>query len=50
MNNMFKKACVFNQYLSGWFVTTIPSLPADFSEETTAWTNPAFLPIWSTCP
>jgi hypothetical protein len=48
MNLMFYGATSFNQNLSGWCVTNIPTEPTDFS------TNSALTelnkPVWGTCP
>jgi surface protein len=48
MNNMFYLNTLFNQDLSGWCVTLIPSLPTGFDTSTPAWVLPK--PVWGTCP
>jgi len=45
---MFGDASLFNQDLSGWCVTLIPSKPSHFDDDTTSWALPR--PIWGTCP
>ena len=45
---MFSGASVFNQDLSGWCVTHIPTLPADFSLNSAL--TPSHHPVWGTCP
>jgi prepilin-type N-terminal cleavage/methylation domain-containing protein len=48
MRNMFNAASNFNQNLSGWCVSSIPTKPSGFDTGATAWTLPR--PIWGTCP
>jgi hypothetical protein len=48
MSYMFVDATSFNQDLSSWCVTLIPSLPTDFDIGTTSWVLSK--PIWNTCP
>lgn len=48
MLNMLFGTKYFNQYLSSWCVTKIPSEPNRFLEGATIWTKPK--PIWGTCP
>jgi surface protein len=48
MNGMFFLNILFNQDLSGWCVTLIPSLPINFDVGATSWVSPR--PIWGTCP
>ncbi len=48
MGGMFFNASSFNQDLSGWCVTEIPSVPADFDSGAGSWTLSR--PIWGTCP
>ncbi len=50
MVGMFTYASSFNQDLSGWCVSPIPSLPILFDFGANSWTNPAWRPIWGTCP
>jgi hypothetical protein len=45
---MFYGASSFNQDLSGWCVTRIPSEPDDFDEGAASWTLPR--PEWGRCP
>ena len=49
MGFMFYGATSFNQDLSGWCVTQIPSEPTDFDIGASSWTLPASRPIWGTC-
>jgi hypothetical protein len=48
MNMMFNSADVFNQDLSKWCVSKIPTAPLWFSRYAYAWTLPK--PVWGTCP
>ena len=48
MNLMFERNSSFNQDLSAWCVSLIPSLPSGFDTNATAWVLPR--PIWGTCP
>ena len=52
MEGMFTSALgvsmAFNQDLSTWCVTNIPTPPADFMHDGTF--TPAFTPVWGTCP
>ena len=48
MVNMFNSASTFNQNLSGWCVSSIPTKPTGFDTGATAWTLSR--PIWGTCP
>jgi surface protein len=48
MDSMFYLNTLFNQDLSGWCVTLIPSLPSNFATSTPAWVLPK--PVWGTCP
>ena len=48
MSDMFYGCSSFNQTLSGWCVTNIPSLPARFDTGATSWVLPR--PVWGTCP
>lgn len=48
MDQMFYGATSFNQDLSGWCVSNIPSLPNGFDTGATSWVLPK--PIWGTCP
>jgi surface protein len=48
MGYMFYNALSFNQDLSGWCVTNIPSEPTDFDTGAASWTLPR--PVWGTCP
>jgi len=45
---MFQGASSFNQDLSGWCVTLIPSEPTDFDTDATTWILPR--PVWGTSP
>jgi hypothetical protein len=45
---MFRNTTVFNQDLSGWCVTLIPTLPASFALSSAL--DPANYPVWGTCP
>tara|TARA_R110000803_G_scaffold5107_4_gene16904 strand:- start:293 stop:1045 length:753 start_codon:yes stop_codon:yes gene_type:complete len=45
---MFENNTAFNQDLSGWCVTLIPSVPTNFANGATAWILPQ--PVWGTCP
>jgi len=48
MNSMFSLNTVFNQDLSSWCVTNIPTIPTGFDLGATSWVLPR--PIWGTCP
>jgi hypothetical protein len=48
MIQMFRNATLFNQDLSSWCVTLIPTLPFTFDTGATAWVLPK--PAWGTCP
>ena len=48
MFGMFGGNSYFNQDLSGWCVTLIPSAPPFFDAYATSWVLPR--PIWGTCP
>ena len=48
MTYMFQNATSFNQNLSHWCVTLIPSLPAGFDTGATSWA--LLRPVWGTCP
>jgi hypothetical protein len=48
MDSMFTLCTLFNQDLSNWCVTNIPSEPLQFSIGCSSWTLPK--PIWGTCP
>jgi hypothetical protein len=50
MSGMFNSATAFNQDLSGWCVTPIPSAPSSFDTGATAWVLPSSRPVWGTCP
>ena len=50
MGYMFVYASSFNQNLSGWCVKEIKSEPDYFDSGATSWTNPAWRPVWGTCP
>jgi hypothetical protein len=50
MIQMFYAATAFNQDLSGWCVTLIPTAPSDFATGTTAWNKTNRIPVWGTCP
>jgi len=45
---MFYSATQFNQDLSHWCVTNIPSRPPGFDNNASSWTLPR--PVWGTCP
>jgi len=45
---MFLNATSFNQDLSGWCVSLIPSEPTLFDDGASAWILPK--PVWGTCP
>jgi hypothetical protein len=47
MDRMFDNAMTFNQDLSGWCVSNIPTAPFAFSSGS-IWTLPK--PVWGTCP
>jgi hypothetical protein len=49
MWGMFYNASAFNQDLSNWCVSKIPTMPADFNSEAPLLVG-AKLPIWGTCP
>jgi surface protein len=46
MNDMFEGCDYFNQDLSGWNVTLLPTEPSDFAIRTSSWVLPK--PIWGT--
>lgn len=48
MDRMFMSHPTFNQDLSGWCVSNIPSAPTLFDDQATSWTLPR--PVWGTCP
>jgi hypothetical protein len=48
MDEMFRSATLFNQDLSSWCVSLIPSLPTLFDFFATSWVLPK--PVWNTCP
>jgi hypothetical protein len=48
MFGMFNNAISFNQDLSNWCVSDIPSEPSAFTQGATSWTQPK--PVWGTCP
>jgi len=48
MGYMFWNATAFNQNLSTWCVSLIPSKPAGFDDGATSWSLSR--PIWGTCP
>jgi hypothetical protein len=48
MGAMFRGAAVFNQDLTGWCVTNIPSLPDNFATGSALDANN--YPVWGTCP
>jgi hypothetical protein len=48
MDFMFGNDTSFNQDLSGWCVTLIPTQPFSFATGTPSWVLPK--PIWGTCP
>jgi hypothetical protein len=48
MGYMFDRASSFNQDLTQWCVSKIPSIPVDFSKESGL--TPANHPVWGTCP
>jgi hypothetical protein len=45
---MFSYATAFNQTLSDWCVSNLPSQPTDFATGATAWLLAQ--PVWGTCP
>jgi hypothetical protein len=47
---MFRNAGSFDQDISGWCVTLIPTKPTDFDTATSASWITAEKPIWGTCP
>ena len=47
MNNMFRGATAFNQFLLGWCVTGITTLPTDFDTDSAL--TPANQPSWGNC-
>jgi hypothetical protein len=49
MASMFFSATAFNQNLTGWCVSLIPSEPTNFAGGTSGLTAPN-KPIWGTCP
>ena len=48
MSHMFYRAYNFNQDLSGWCVSNLPTQPLDFDYNATSWSESK--PIWGTCP
>jgi surface protein len=50
MDNMLEGASLFNQDLSGWCVSNIPTAPTSFDIGTSSWTLPGSRPVWGTCP
>jgi hypothetical protein len=48
MTAMFNNTTLFNQDLSSWCVTNIPSIPSAFDTGATSWVLPR--PVWGTCP
>jgi hypothetical protein len=48
MGFMFLRTYIFNQDLTGWCVTLIPSEPSAFSLDSAL--TPANKPVWGTCP
>ena len=48
MNSMFYNSSSFNQDLSGWCVTLIPSTPVNFDTGASSWVLSR--PVWGTCP
>ena len=50
MDYMFFNAPAFNQNLSGWCVTEIPTKPSGFDTDATSWTLPDSRPEWGICP
>ena len=48
MSAMFINAISFNQDLSSWCVSLIPSIPVNFDNGATSWVLPK--PVWGTCP
>ena len=48
MDIMFNNNTEFNQDLSNWCVTLIPSQPNNFATGATSWVLPQ--PVWGTCP
>ena len=50
MAAMFREASAFNQDLSRWCVTLIPSKPDLFDSRASGWILPDSRPIWGTCP
>jgi hypothetical protein len=50
MTSMFRDASAFNQDLSGWCVTLIPSEPAWFDDGADSWELESWRPVWGTCP
>lgn len=48
MTNMFRGNTNFNQDLSLWCVSLIPTVPDGFDNGATSWTLPR--PVWGTCP
>jgi len=48
MDGMFWDASAFNQDLSGWCVSVIPSKPVDFDDGADSWILPR--PVWGSCP
>jgi hypothetical protein len=50
MIEMFQDAGAFNQDLSDWCVSLIPSEPVDFDIGADAWVLANSRPVWGTCP
>ena len=48
MEGLFRSATAFNQDLSDWCVEQIASVPDNFDNGATSWTEPQ--PVWGTCP
>ncbi len=50
MESMFSDAAAFNQDLSGWCVSLLSSEPDRFDDRASSWIDPAWRPVWGTCP
>ncbi|MCH8475973.1 MAG: BspA family leucine-rich repeat surface protein [Opitutales bacterium] len=50
MHEMFYNASAFNQDLSNWCVEQFPNEPHQFATNSPLNNNPAFKPVWGTCP
>jgi len=50
MAQMFLGSESFNQDLSSWCVTDIPTRPINFDTSADAWVLANSRPIWGTCP